>query len=156
MTKRVVPAAAALAAYGSRRPRVCARAWRPSGLQSGAWATWAPQCSSGARARRRTKRQFQRVLALLHEPHHYVPCTAPPHLHVAPPHHYSTYHHAALPSPPQEPFVKLLSLFEGEAAKNNNKMIMDAVSKMPGSYSDPNPNPYPTETQTVALTLTQP
>ena len=59
-------------------------------------------------------------------------------------------------SPLQEPFVKLLSLFEGEAAKNNNKMIMDAVSKMPGSYSDPNPNPYPTETQTVALTLTQP
>ena len=37
----------------------------------------------------------------------------------------------------QEPFLKLLSLFEGEAAKNNNKMIMDAVSKMPGSYSDP-------------------
>lgn len=36
-----------------------------------------------------------------------------------------------------EPFLKLLSLFEGEAAKNNNKMIMDAVSKMPGSYSDP-------------------
>ena len=28
-------------------------------------------------------------------------------------------------------------VFEGEAAKNNNKMIMDAVSKMPGSYSDP-------------------
>ena len=37
----------------------------------------------------------------------------------------------------QEPFLKLLSLFEGEASKNNNKMIMDAVSKMPGSYSDP-------------------
>ena len=84
------------------------------------------------------------------------PYTAAPHHHVAPPHHHSTHHHAALPSPPQEPFVKLLSLFEGEAAKNNNKMIMDAVSKMPGSYSDPNPNPYPTETQTVALTLTQP
>jgi hypothetical protein len=52
-----------------------------------------------------------------------------------------------------EAFVKLLSLFEGEAAKNNNKMIMDAVSKMPGSYSDPNPDPNPNPTQTVALAL---
>ena len=54
-------------------------------------------------------------------------------------------------SPPQDPFVKLLSLFEGEAAKNNNKMIMDAVSKMPGSYSDPNPNPNPNPNQPYLL-----
>eukprot|EP00908_Phaeocystis_cordata_P013604 Transcript_2467.p1 GENE.Transcript_2467~~Transcript_2467.p1 ORF type:complete len:958 (-),score=551.03 Transcript_2467:62-2863(-) len=36
-----------------------------------------------------------------------------------------------------EPFVKLLALFDGEAAKNNNQMIMDAFSKMAGTYSDP-------------------
>ena len=32
---------------------------------------------------------------------------------------------------------QLLALFEGEAATNNNRMIMDAFSKMDGSFSDP-------------------
>ena len=36
-----------------------------------------------------------------------------------------------------DPFVRLLALFEGEAATNNNRMIMDAFSKMGGSFSDP-------------------
>ena len=38
LAKVVVLAAAELATYGSRRPRTCA--WRPSGLQSRAWATY--------------------------------------------------------------------------------------------------------------------
>ena len=99
---------------------------------------WGPAEGAGKALGRR---RLQCALAL-HAPNHH---------HAAPPHQrvasliiiHISHHHAALPSPPQEPFVKLLSLFEGEAAKNNNKMIMDAVSKMPGSYSDPNPNPNP-------------
>ena len=36
-----------------------------------------------------------------------------------------------------EPFLKLLQLFDGDAAASNNKMIMDAFAKKGGTYSDP-------------------